>query len=626
MKLIPRKILFGNPDHIQARISPDNQYISYIAPYNGVLNIWVAPRENIQDAKPVTQDTKRGIFSHSWGYTSEHILYSQDSDGDENWHIYAIDILNNTIKDITAFDGISARIFKSSRNRPEELLVGINHRDPHHHDAYLVNIKTGESEMVLQNDQGFSSMIGDKNLEVRFASKMTSDGGCEWFAHNGSKWDLCLTIGMEDTINTSLLGFDHTEENLYMVESRNRNTSALALYNIASGNISIIGEDKRCDISDTLMHPTKKTVQAYAATYTRKSWTVIDHTIESDFAFLKEIDNGDIEIVDRSDDDNFWITAYLSDIGPVKYYLYDRNTKSIEFLFVSRKDLDGWDLCTMEPVVIKSRDGLNMVSYLTKPKDKKGPYPMVLYVHGGPTARDEWGYNAVHQWLANRGYAVLSVNYRGSTGLGKDFVVAGYGQWAGKAHNDLIDAVDWAVKNGIAIQEKVAIMGGSYGGYATLVGLTFTPDIFACGVDIVGPSNLQTLLESIPPYWKPALDMLKVRIGGDHETPEGREFLKSQSPLTYCDRIKRPLLIGQGAKDPRVKQAESDQIVEALQTKGIPVTYALYPDEGHGFARPENRMAFYAVTESFLANCLGGQLEAVNDDELSQSSIQLQQL
>ncbi|MCK4754991.1 MAG: S9 family peptidase, partial [Calditrichia bacterium] len=301
--------------------------------------------------------------------------------------------------------------------------------------------------------------------------------------------------------------------------------------------------------------------------------------------------------------------------------LYDRSEKKASFMFTNRKKLENAKLSKMHPVVIKSRDGMNLVSYLTLPfwtdtdidarPDK--PLPMVLFVHGGPWARNSWGYHTYHQWLSNRGYAVLSVNYRSSTGFGKDFINAGNLEWAAKMHDDLIDAVNWTIDQGIADKEKIAIMGGSYGGYATLVGLTFTPDIFACGVDIVGPSNLRTLLETIPPYWAPMITMFTTRVG-DHRTEEGKKFLESRSPLNFVDKISKPLLIGQGANDPRVKQSEADQIVKAMQEKNIPVIYVLYSDEGHGFARPENRLSFNAVTDIFLATHLGGRSEPIGDD------------
>jgi dipeptidyl aminopeptidase/acylaminoacyl peptidase len=342
--------------------------------------------------------------------------------------------------------------------------------------------------------------------------------------------------------------------------------------------------------------------------------------VEADFATLKKVADGEVSIASRTLDDKTWIVAFAMDDGPIRYYRYDRGTQKATFLFTNRKSLEGLPLVKMHPRIIKSRDGLELVSYLSLPPgtdpDNDGvpnqPVPMVLNVHGGPWSRDDWGYDPEHQFFANRGYAVLSVNFRGSTGFGKAFVNAGNREWAGKMHNDLLDAVEWAGKNKIADPKRVAIYGGSYGGYATLVGLTFTPEVFACGVDIVGPSNIVTLLNTIPPYWAPAVQLFKDRVG-DHTTEEGKKFLNERSPLSKVDQIRRPLLIGQGANDPRVKQSESDQIVKAMQQKKIPVTYVLFGDEGHGFARPENRLAFYAVTEAFLSKHLGGKYEAVGE-------------
>jgi len=362
--------------------------------------------------------------------------------------------------------------------------------------------------------------------------------------------------------------------------------------------------------------------EAVATTYLRKSWQVLDPAVEGDLEAIARLDDGDVEVIDRSGDDRVWILAFLDDDGPVKYWHWDRDTQEGRYLFSNRSDLDGYALVEMKPVEITARDGLVLPSYLSVPPDTAGEkLPMVLLVHGGPWGRDNWGYNSLHQWLTNRGYAVLSVNFRGSTGLGKALTNAGDLEWGGKMHDDLIDAVEWAVAEGIATADRVAIMGGSYGGYATLAGLTFTPEAFACGVDIVGPSNLVTLTGSIPPYWAPMIELFASRIG-DWRTEEGRAFLTQRSPLTHADKIVRPLLIGQGANDPRVKQAEADQIVAAMQAKGIPVTYVLFPDEGHGFARPANSLAFNAVTEAFLAECLGGRVESVGDD-FEGSSIQV---
>jgi len=417
------------------------------------------------------------------------------------------------------------------------------------------------------------------------------------------------------------MGFDKTGQIVYLEDSRNRNTSALFAWDTKTGKQTLLAENPQADVSAVMIHPTEKHVQAVAFTYERKHWQILDKTIAADFAYLKTVADGEVRIADRTLDDKYWIVVYLMDNSPVRYYRYNRKTQKAQFLFTNREALEEKSLAKMYPTIIKSRDKLNLVSYYTLPvgsaRDGKArpdkPLPMVLLVHGGPWWRDDWGYDSRHQWLANRGYAVLSVNFRSSTGFGKAFINAGNREWGAAMQHDLIDAVNWAIREGIADPAKVAIMGGSYGGYATLAGLTFTPQKFACGVDIVGPSNLVTPLETIPPYWAPVIAQFTTRVG-DHRTKEGRAFLTTRSPLTYVDRIQRPLLIGQGANDPRVKQAESDQIVQAMQQKNIPVTYALYPDEGHGFQKQENRLSFSAVTEAFLFECLGGRYEPIGDD------------
>ena len=620
--LISRELLFGNPDKITVRTCPDGSRISYLAPKDGVLNVWVGPIEDPEAAEPVTNDTYRGIRSYSWAHTNEHILYIQDKDGDENWRIYSVNLRSGEMRDLTPFEDVQARIVKVSRNFPEEIIVGLNDRDPEYHDLYRLNIETGKMTLIQEN-RYFSSFDIDDDYAVRFATNMTCEGGAEIFRPTGEGgWEVFLEIPMEDVITTGSIGFNKTGEILYFVDSRGRNTAALFAMNPATGVKTLIAEDPRSDFSDWMVHPTEKNVQAAAFTYERKDWQLIDGSVADDLAFLATVDDGDIEVVSRSLDDRTWIVVYVVDDGPFRYYRYDSEKKEAEFLFTNRKDLEDLALAKMMiPTVIVSRDGLNLVSYYTLPlgSDRDGdgrpeePLPMVLYVHGGPWARDVWDYNPAHQWLANRGYAVLSVNFRGSTGFGKDFVNRGNLEWGARMHDDLIDAVDWAVGEGIADPDRVAIMGGSYGGYATLVGLTFTPEVFACGVDIVGPSNLTSLIETIPPYWQPQIELFATRMG-DHRTEEGRRLLFERSPINRVENIGRPLLIGQGANDPRVSQNESDQIVGAMQEKGIPVTYVLYPDEGHGFARPENRMSFFAVAEAFLSEHLGGRFEPVGDD------------
>jgi dipeptidyl aminopeptidase/acylaminoacyl peptidase len=626
--LIPRDVLFGNPDKAQARLSPDGKRIAYLAPVEGVLNVFVGAPEDVQAARPVTHDAKRGIRQYFWAYTSRHILYLQDEGGNENWRIYSVDLESGKTADLTPLEGVQARVEQVSKKHPDQIVVGLNDREPHQfHDLYRVDLGSGERTLLYRNDR-FVGFDLDDDFDIRVAAAFNPDGGITIFKAEGgpgaepafAEW---MSVPQEDTLTTSILGFDDAGETLYYMDSRGRNTGALFALDWDSGKTRLLAENPRADISGTLVDPQTGKVQAASANYDRVRWTILDPAIRGDFEYLRTVAEGDFTVTSRTLDDSRWTVAYLQDNGPARTYLYERGggTRSTRFLFTNKKALEGLTLAKMHPVVIKSRDGMDLVSYLSLPpeSDPDGdgrpsrPLPMVMDVHGGPWARDSWGLNPEHQWLANRGYAVLSVNYRGSTGFGKEFVNAGNLQWAAKMHDDLIDAVDWAVAQGIAQEDRVAIMGGSYGGYATLVGLTFTPEKFAAGIDIVGPSNLNTLLKSIPPYWKPIMTQFTTRVG-DPSTPEGARLLEERSPLTRVHAIKRPLLIGQGANDPRVKQAEADQIVSAMQAKGIPVTYVLYPDEGHGFARPPNRMSFYAVSESFLKKHLGGRAEAIGKD------------
>lgn len=622
--LLPRRLLFGNPERFQVRLSPDGRTLSYLAPLDGVLNIWVAPVGEIEAARPVTRDRGRGIRSHAWAHSSTHLLYLQDAGGDENWHVFAVEVEGGEARDLTPFEGARAFIAKLSSARPHEIVVSLNDRDARYPDLYLVNLESSERNLLLQND-GFGSFLLDDAYSVRFGQRPTRDGGFVVLRREGDGWleEPFLTVPFEDTQTTSLIGLDGAGEILYLFESREQDRAALVAMATETGARTILHEDARADVSSVLKHPTTGRVQAAASTYFRTDWRALEAEIESDIAALQALIPGDFAVVSQTDDARLWVVSCRQDVAPPSYYLYDREAGEATRLFGEQPALEGAPLSPQEPLVIRARDGLELVSYLTLPygltrEDLAAPLPLVLFVHGGPWGRDSWGFDAWGQWLANRGYAVLNVNFRGSTGFGKAFVNAGDREWGREMHDDLLDAVAWAVAEGVADSTRVGIMGGSYGGYATLVGLAFTPGVFAVGVDIVGPSNLQTLMESMPAYWEVEREMMFRRVG-DPRTEAGRAFLAERSPLSRAAAIRKPLLIGQGANDPRVKRAESDQIVAALEAKAIPVTYLLYPDEGHGFARPENRLSFYAVAEGFLAEHLGGRAEGVGDDLMGSS-------
>lgn len=614
--LILRSTLFGNPVKLGALLSPNGKWVSWMAPVNGLLNVWVAPFDKPEVAKAITVSSDHPISTHFWSNDSNQILFIKDNGGDENFHLYGVDIITGKQQDFTPFGNVHVKVIGDSSKRQNELLVGINDRDPRWHDVYLLNIKTGKRKLLLKGD-GFVNFQSDDDLQLRLVGRPNAVGGVDYFHIKGGVIadKSFLSTSLEDS-GTSPLGFTSDGRTLYWIDSRDRDTAALFAEDTATGQRKLIGQDSRADLSGTLRHPVSGEVQAFLVNYLKDEWHFIDKRLKDDFDWLEKHLDKDFFVVSRTRADDKWIVGVdlLSKVSGT--YLYNRQTKSLRTLYVARPELLGAPLMPMLTAEIKARDGLTLPSYLTLPKgsdingdgkaDKR--VPMVLLVHGGPWTRDVYGYDAYHQWLANRGYAVLSVNFRASSGFGKKFLTAGNKQWGLAMHTDLLDAVEWAVKQGITSADQVAIMGGSYGGYATLAALAFTPTAFSCGVAIVGPSNLETLLATIPPYWEAGKKQMYSRMG-DPTTIEGRKILRAASPLYKANQIIRPLLIGQGANDPRVKQAESDQIVAAMQTKNIPVTYVLYPDEGHGFVKPNNRISFNAIAEAFLGNCLGGRVE-----------------
>ena len=608
--LIPREVLFGNPERMGPRLSPDGERLAYLAPRSGVLNVWVGPvGGTLDDFEPVTDDRKRGIRVFFWAEDDRHIVYLQDEGGDENWRVHAVDAATREDRDLTPFDDVQAKIVDKSRHFPDTLLVALNRENKELHDVYRLTLSTGNLELAARNPGGVIGWIADAHFGVRGAMAATPDGGFELLLRDAedADWRTILGWGKEDALSSAPVGFTESGEKMYLLDSRGANASRLVLLDLESGDTETLIEDARYDVGQVLTDPETHEAQAAAVARARTEWVVLDDRIREDFDAIEGIDRGDFAVASRDRADENWLIAFNSDDGGASYYAFDRNSRRGEHLFDARPDLAEYDLARMEPISFTSRDGLTIEGYLTLPPGEPDrPMPMVLNVHGGPWVRDGWGYDPEAQWFANRGYACLQVNYRGSTGYGKGFLNAGNKEWGARMHDDLVDAVEWAVDEGVADPGRVAIFGGSYGGYAALVGATFTPDLFRCAVDIVGPSSLITLINSIPPYWKPLLSTFHERVGNP-DTEE--DFLKSRSPLFFVDRLRIPMLIAQGANDPRVKQAESEQFVAAMKDKGIDHEYLLFEDEGHGFARPENRLIFYAAAERFLAKHLGGRAE-----------------
>jgi dipeptidyl aminopeptidase/acylaminoacyl peptidase len=629
--LIPRQALYGNPTRSAGMVSPDGKWLSWMAPHEVVLNVWLAPASDPSAAKRMTSATDRPIPQYFWAPDSRSLLYIQDKGGDENYLLYQVDVATGTERTLTPFENTRVMFVGGSVTIKDKILVGLNNRDPRFHDVYLLDLGSGALELVRQNDEGFIGFLADDSLTLRWAIAQNAAGGQDMFEIKDGKVAETPTesTGLEDSLTTSVAGYTTDGKTLYWIDSRGRNTAALIAENTETGEKRVVAENAKADIGGTMSDPKTGEVEAYAAYYLTNEWTAIDPDVKASLDWLDARLEGEFGVQSRTEDDTKWVVWNDPVTAPSKVFLYDRPAATLTVFYTTRPELCGGPLVPMHPLEIVARDGLTLTSYLTLPpgSDPDGDgvpdaaVPMVLLVHGGPWARDGYGFNRAHQWLANRGYAVLSVNFRGSTGLGKDFVNAANLQWGAKMHDDLIDAVEWAVGKGVAQRDKVAIMGGSYGGYATLVGLTLTPETFACGIDIVGPSNLETLLATIPPYWEPQVKQFHERMGNPN-TPEGKAMLVDRSPLHRANAIKRPLLIGQGANDPRVKQAESDQIVAAMQTHGIPVTYVVFPDEGHGFAKPTNNIAFNAVTENFLATCLGGRAEPITG-ELAASTAEI---
>jgi dipeptidyl aminopeptidase/acylaminoacyl peptidase len=613
VELIPRRVLFGNPEEARPRLSPDGSQLAWIAPHRGVLNVWVAP-VSVADgidrdaARVVTDDTDRGVRNFGWARDGRRLMYVQDDGGDENWHLHDVDLETMRHRDLTPFDGVRAMMVASDQKFPSEFLIGLNRDNPKLHDVYRVDLTTGELTLEVKNP-GLVGWVADQQLVVRAAMKPQPDGGRVLLVRDGAQapWRPLLTIPGDDATGTQPLAFSADGGSLLALSSVGAETSRLVRIDVATGATEVVAGDPKADVSGVRLRRGDREPRFVIFRKDRSEYLVVDPSAADDLTEIRALHPGDPVFVGGDDADSIWLVAFTNDSGPVPYFIYDRASKTGRLLFTSRPELSGYRLAPMEPFSFPSRDGLTIHGYLTFPPgaDRSG-LPAVLLVHGGPWARDSWGLSQRAQWLANRGYLCVQVNYRGSTGYGKAFVNAADREWGGKMHDDLVDAVAFVTGQGWADPARIAIFGGSYGGYAALVGAAFTPGVFCCAVDMCGPSNLKTLIETVPPYWAPTIARFHRRVG---DPEKDAEFLWSRSPLSRVGDIRIPLLIAQGANDPRVKQAESEQIVAALEQAGLEHEYLLFPDEGHGLAKPENQFRFYTAAERFLARHLGGRAE-----------------
>ena len=623
--LIDREIFFGDPEIAGGQISPDGKYISFLKTYTGHLNIWVKGIDEPFDAaRPMSADTARPVFRYFWTKDGKYILYIQDKGGNENFHAYAIDPAEKLqegrdvpeARDLTPIEGVTVTFYAFPEKTPDILYIGLNDRDERYHDVYRLKISTGERELVWENTQGMSGFEFDRDGNLRLATKETEDGGTEFFRVNGK--ELVSIYATTNEENAAIVRFREDGKRAYMATNKGEENdlSRLVLFDPETGATEYVESDpeREVDFGEAMFsNVTKELVgTTYEGARLRIYWK--DKKWEEAYKKLKkelkkEIGDGDLILGSSTKDDRLHIVIVTSDINPGVAYLYNMETGETKFLYKPRPNLPSEHLAKMEPVKYTSRDGLIIHGYLTTPKGIKAKnLPVIINPHGGPWGRDSWGYNPEAQFLANRGYAVLQVNFRASTGYGKAFLNAGKKKWGDEMQNDLTDGVKYLIDKGIADPAKVAIYGGSYGGYATLAGLAFTPDLYACGVDYVGVCNLLTLLNSIPPYWETARKFFNEHVG-DPNNPEDAERLKRQSPLFSADKIKAPLLVVQGGNDPRCKLPESKQIVIAMRDLGRDVEYLIADDEGHGFAGADNRSAFRVAQEKFFAKHLGGRYQ-----------------
>jgi dipeptidyl aminopeptidase/acylaminoacyl peptidase len=628
--LIDREVFFGDPEVTGAQLSPDGKYMSFIKPHLGTRNVWVkALSAPFEDARPLTDNTDRPVAGYFWSRDGQYLLYVKDQGGDENFNIYALDPQSpnaegSTVPEarkLTDREGVSAVIYAVPESDPDLMYIGLNDRDPAWHDLYALRISTGELQLLRENTDRFTSWIFDNDDKLRLATRAADNGDTEVLRVDEDGFTQIYSCDVLETCEP--VRFHKDNKRFYMQSNKGADQDLIALFLMdpTTQKIEKVEQDPegRVDFGNAFFSEVSNELLGTSYTDDRRRRYWKDKEIADDYKWLQEqLPGKTIGFGSSTADENFWLISAYGDTDPGATYLYDRKGNTLEFQYRGRPDMPIEDLAEMQAVRYKSSDGLEIPAYLTVPKGIEAKnLPVIIMPHGGPWARDYWGYNPYHQFLANRGYAVLSPNFRGSTGFGKAFLDAGNGEWGELMQDDLTAGVEYLIEQGIADPERVGIMGGSYGGYATLAGLTFTPEVYAAGVSIVGPSNLETLLNSIPPYWESFLKVFHIRMA-DPNTEAGLAQIKAQSPLYSANKIQAPLMVVQGANDPRVKQAESDQIVVAMRELGLPVEYLVAMDEGHGFAKPVNNMAFLAAAEKFLANHLGGRYQEDMPDDVAE--------
>lgn len=629
--LIPRSVLFGNPERTSPQISPDGRTLALCRPSkDGVVNIWVRPISGGNE-RMITHDRGAGIYAYKWSSDGRRILFFKDHEGDEVAHLYSTELDSGLVRDLTPFEGVRAQNLITAPRTPDEILVGLNLRDRHVFDMYRIHLTSGEVSLDTRNPGDVLSWTADQKLNIRACSALDpkdASTSIRTRSSSSSPWKTIYRVPFDQSLQTaqqnggtSIVGFNSTGRSLVIVSAAGTDTSRLLKIDASTGRVreeitaprgadidslgDLVGDEVYAVLADLGFDR----IEAVGYNYQRLDWKAVDPEFQADLDALTKFHEGDFQVVSRDASDRKWVVSYVCDTGPTLFALYDRVTKKSRTLFEDNPSLRSYALAPMKIVSFRARDDMKIVGYLTLPLGvpDKG-LPLVVYPHGGPWFRDRWGFDPTVQLLANRGYAVLQVNFRGSIGYGTKFLNSGTGGWGiGSMQNDITDAAHWAIAQGIADPSKIAILGGSYGGYATLSALAFTPELYTCGVDLVGPSDVSVLVDSIPDYWGPIKKRWVRRIGLDVHGPE---FAREISPLYHAADIRAPLLIGHGANDPRVNLKQSEKLADEVRKQGGDVTLVVYSDEGHGFSRPENNLDFFSRVEEFLAKHLGGRSEA----------------